>query len=547
MPVTDLKQPSSLSEPKAETPTYLKQISGRQNTIQPLTKRSYQILQKKLTNVKTKFASNTHVDTKGLKLGLLNDRPKIPRTIGLKMTDLTESYSQQMWALVTAALSIDKDEETPFGPELEGVLETSRAMAKRFQEAVDEIERCYAFLREESSRVVTDVAQALNTRGDVGQETKRQLFDAYFKRYLIDHERLGFKDVLTPKHILLPLLKGKSVYRNKAKTLQFLTTVSTKTDRSTLRIDIIKTKSGTSIQMLCQVQPKFESRIYSDHAGFVCVFSNTHSPPLFIYYHSLEHGHQHTNTRIAQNYGAFSGHSMAVQGTGTIDTENPVTLAIHNPRDAYVDHLHEELDWLITLSNKHNGNVLVVIGECTSAIHEGVLDLVLAMEQDKTDWSKLGRVSPSKIRVHGAPTTAAGYDLKLINASKPRYQQGKPAQGLGVHALMGYLFINTRDQTPRVSVTANMLTLTGDGTDQNILTVTFPNGEKHAFTHLLNGKEDALAKELGGCGYASVGGDLNNITIGTELVATHSRDESRMSMGSNSKSDQMYDKIVILK
>lgn len=147
--------------------------------------------------------------------------------------------------------------------------------------------------------------------------------------------------------------------------------------------------------------------------------------------------------------------------------------------------------------------------------------------------------------LHGAPTTALDYDLKIVNAGKPEYNNGKVVPGLGVHALMGYLFLSTRNTTPDISLEASLLTLT-DGTRQNLLTLKCPHNELHAFTHLLNGKEDALAKELKQCAYVSVGGDLNNLTLGDSLVATIDRSGTRLSLGSNSTESKMYDKIVIL-
>lgn len=46
--------------------------------------------------------------------------------------------------------------------------------------------------------------------------------------------------------------------------------------------------------------------------------------------------------------------------------------------------------------------------------------------------------------------------------------------------------------------------------------------------------------------YVSVGGDLNNITLGKALVETRDRNGTPLSMGINPGADVTYDKIVIL-
>jgi hypothetical protein len=43
-----------------------------------------------------------------------------------------------------------------------------------------------------------------------------------------------------------------------------------------------------------------------------------------------------------------------------------------------------------------------------------------------------------------------------------------------------------------------------------------------------------------------VSGDLNNISVGTDLVETVNNSQSFMAMGSNSTSSIMYDKVTIL-
>lgn len=550
MPVTKLTDVSPLSDPTATTAPLLKGISGRKGTVQPLTETSYKILSERLSRAQELSKLDPSKVGKP-KLGLLLERAKIPRAIGLKMADLTESYSQQMWALLEAALSIDKDEDEPYGPELEGMFEKSRAMAQRFQTAMEEIEQCYALLRRESRQSVLGAAKAIvSMNTDVS--TKIQLLEALFTRYNVDYRRIldvegSVKDYeFVPKQILLPLLKGRSVYRNKQNTLGYLTSVSTKTNRSKERASKAKTKNSTLVEVLYQVQPKYETSVFSDHAGFVARFACNGGRPLFVYYHSLEHGHQHTNTRTAWNFGSQSSLNMVVQGSGKVDPEESTKLSIHNHRDAYIASLFDELRALIGRASGEQGNVLVVIGECTLSIHEGVLNLVLPRVQSPTDWTKLSRISEGSVNVHGAPTLAPGYDLKIVNAGKPEYHKGKVVPGLGVHALMAYLFLNTKNSVSGLDLEASMLKLT-DGTRQNILTLKYgPRRELHAFAHLLNGKENALARELKQCGYVSVGGDLNNITVGTPLVATSDRKGTSMSVGSNSTATEMYDKIVLL-
>ena len=166
----------------------------------------------------------------------------------------------------------------------------------------------------------------------------------------------------------------------------------------------------------------------------------------------------------------------------------------------------------------------------------------------QTGLKTFKRTDENTHNVFGAPTQAPGYDLKIVNASKCEYNEDdEVVRGKGVHALMGYLFLNTKNKAPGLSLEPSLLTLKKGNTRQNLLTLKYgPKNELHAFTHLLNGKEDALANELKECGYTSVGGDLNNLNIGTELVETINRNDSQISMGSNSTSSVMYDKIVIL-
>ena len=551
MPVKPLSQSSSLTNPSAPTATFLKGMPGSAKSTRPLTESSYKLLKDRLEKQAQQSKQNSPVPNGTPKLGFLLDRARIPRAIGLKMADLTESYNQQMWALVEAAQSIEKDEEEPFGPEVEGVLEKSRQTAERFQQALAEIERCYALLREESRKVVLEGASAImGMNTDI--PTKIQLLEALFKKYNVDYRRLVDNttgavtslDELTPRQILLPLLKGKNVYRNKQKTLSYLLDFSTKKNNSKQLVTRNVTDSDTTIQMLYQVQPKYETSVFSDHAGFVASFSANGCPPLFVYYHSLEHGNQHTTTRTAWNYGSQPGFHLPVFGSDNTPSDKS-TLAIHDHRAGYLKNLPDELNALMRLASAQKGNVLVIVGECTLAIHEGILDLVLQVAQNPTDWTQIGRIPVTSVNVHGARTQALNYDLKVVNAGKPK-GDGTDDSGLGVHALMGYLFLNTQNTDPGVSLEASLLTV-GKSTRQNLLTVTYgPHDELHAFTHLLNKKENLLAEELKDCDYVSVGGDLNNITKGKPLVETRDRNGTQLSMGSNSGADVMYDKIVIL-
>jgi hypothetical protein len=222
-----------------------------------------------------------------------------------------------------------------------------------------------------------------------------------------------------------------------------------------------------------------------------------------------------------------------LQSKGEFNSDDSPKLDFHNPRRAYIDNLYEELkNALIPIASQEKGNLLVVIGECTLEIHVEVLNLVL------------GNVSLDSVNIYGAKTQAPDYDLKVVNASKSEYKNGKRVNGLGVHALMGYLFLNTKNKNTGVALEPSILTL-NDDTRQNLITINY-GGKLHAITHLLNGNENGLANELKNCGYVSVGGDLNNITVGTDLVQTCNREGTQMSMGSNSTSSTLYDKIVIL-
>jgi hypothetical protein len=278
--------------------------------------------------------------------------------------------------------------------------------------------------------------------------------------------------------------------------------------------------------MLWQVPPKHKTSVFSDHAGFIAKFRPRPEvcEPLLVYYHSLEHGHQHTNTRTAWNYGSMPSLSIPVGSE---------RMPLHDPRMAYLENMKLILDYLVEEANKVKGYVLILIGECTRSIDDGVQSRIKSMRDKELKKYNFGRV----------------------NASKREYANGlkKPTgEGQGVHALIGYL-ISPKDSKAKVELRADLLSIEENGTEvvQNILTLEYGTGnsaEKHAFTHLLNGKENSLAEALEDNGYASVGGDLNNIKkmIGKELVQTVDMTGTRMSTGSNSTVTKMYDKIVIL-
>ena len=175
MPVTKMSDVSTLSDPNETTAPLLKGISGRKKSTKPLTEKSYHFLKEKLLKQEQQFKQSNLSKGSKPKLGFMLERATIPRAIGLKMTDLTESYNQQMWNLIEAAFSIETDEDEPFGPELEGVFEKSRAMAQRFQQAMEEIERCYALLREESQKDVIKAAKTIVSMNNTDVQTKVEL------------------------------------------------------------------------------------------------------------------------------------------------------------------------------------------------------------------------------------------------------------------------------------------------------------------------------------------------------------------------------------
>lgn len=560
MPVTPMTDASELFDPSGTSAPKLEWMSGRANTVKPLTQRSYEQLVRALKKLSSGPSHTITPQKVDLKLGLLIKRSKLPRAIAVKMADLTEAYNQQLWALLESANAIESDKDEPHGPELEGVFEKSRDTAMRFQEALDGIERAFALLREESHKAVIEAVKAISSMNSDAR-TKLILMQALFNKYAINVDTVRNQDgtfsiqKTKAKHILLPLMKGQNVYRNKKSTFEYLLSFGTRANKSQNLQNQANTKNGTCIEMLHQVQPKFDTSVFSDHAGFVARFScpKTDWPPLYVYYHSLEHGQQHTSTRTAWNYGSIGGLELTTPRSG-FQGGNKGTLKVHEPRNAFLGNLHGLLGKLIETAQKEKADVLLVVGECTETIHEGILDLLLPRVQDPQNWQTLTRAPLSQVNVHGTRTQAKGFDLQVVNASKSEYDsEGERTRGQGVHALVGYLILNTANKKPGVKVEPSLLSIQKTKKKkrvevrQNIITVKYgPKDELHAFSHLLNGDEDDLAAELGNHNYITVGGDLNNLSSGTALVETVDRSGSHMSMGSNSTGSKMYDKIVLL-
>lgn len=562
MPVQKMNNVSSLFDPKVSTGPVLERMFGRQGTVKPLTERAYAQIEQGLENqrirkearqkfLKTKTGTSLTVDPK---LGFLLERAKIPRVLAQKMVDLTEGYHKQMVALIRAIDTVNDEDAELAAPELQGVFEKSRMTAERFQAAMEGIEEIYEMLRNGSREAVFDALLAIGNLS-TDTSTKRQLAGRLLTKYGIDTSFESLGDLaspsqLKPKQTLLPLMKGANVYENKQKVFEYLLSSQTKVNKSSERKNQATTDDGTVIEVMHQVQPKYNSSVFSDHAGFVAKFSRTNQdgPPLYVYYHSLEHGHQHTNTRTSWNYGSQHGLNVFRQGSGDFSPDKDKTLSVHDPRSAYVDNLHHGLlDALFQRVDSDQANLLLIVGECTLSVHEGLLDLILQFEMKDEQWE---RFPLTKNNVHGTPTKAPGYDLKVINASKTgdskEKKKKKDSDGLGVHAFMAYMFLNTQLPKPGFDLEPCLLTLK-DGTRQNMLSLTYgPNNERHAFAHLLNKKENALANELSKCGYVSVGGDLNNISVGTDLVETINNTNTFLSMGSNSTSSTIYDKITLL-
>ncbi len=507
MSVTKMSNVSPLTNPNLKTSPVLKPISGRAKTQKPLTERSYETLMNRVKKA----------NKKSMGLGFLLDRAAIPRIIAHKIANLTESYNYEMWELLSAADAINSDEDEPFGPAIEGVIEGSHATAERFQEAFDGIQACFHELDSWSRMVLEKADQAISSMGET-LKFKQMIRQDFTHRYHL-------QDDGSCSLVLLPLMKGMSVYKNREKTLSYLLNYGTQKNNSSERTSSWTTQANTQIDMVCQVQPQYKNQVFSDHAGFVAQLSPKNSPPLYVYYQSLEHGQVFTDKRTANNFGSRPRRGVNLPNSGNSNSSDFRTIPVHDPQAAFLPMIQDQLFSLLAKADHDQASVLVIVGECNEWIDKGFRDSYA------DSYTSLGN-------------SEFYFGLTYVNASKPTYKSGKLSNPLGDgrHALTGYLFVN--HLSPPVCTLEASLVKLNDGTRQNILTVKMKNSELHAFGHLLNGKEDALARELKKCGYTSVGGDLNNISTGNSIVATSS--PSHISIGSNSVEDTMFDKIVIL-
>ncbi|MGH1347957.1 MAG: hypothetical protein ACRBN8_40760 [Nannocystales bacterium] len=492
--------PSALSNPQGPTPHKIEGISGRAKTTNPLTKRSYDEIRRK----RDKLQQRTEVSERP-KLSHFLDDARIPRSIALKITELTVAYNHDLERLIDAARRHSSSVDT--APELEGRFEKSRTTAERFQKAMAGVERNYGILRTSSADAIKVAMQNIDAL-KVEDDTKIAIRNLILNKYDIDSNTFESRDTL------LPLIKGSDIDGARRQALDHLLSFPTQENKSSDRASAIVTKNGAKIEMLYQVQPSDRNmNLFSDHTGFVAGFSKVGTPPLCVYYHSLEHGHQHTHNRALRQNGSTRPSYLGSE-------------AVVNPRTGFIDKLKAEGLELLGRAKAGKGHALLIVGECTSYIDSRIRHTV--------------RDLPG----------AQPFTIQFINASKPTYGSGGGVlgQGKGVHALTGYLFVNKVVPPAAMKVEAKLIEqFDGDGsvTRQNVIAVTYA-GEKHAFTHLLNGKENELAEELAVQKYVSVGGDLNNISVGTEIVETSNRDLTYMATGSNSTGTKMYDKIVLL-
>lgn len=467
----------------------------------------------------------------------------IPRAVGVKMTELSESYSRQLMKLIKEAEIMRKTGVNLYGTEIEGGFAKSKKLAERFELAINSIEILYQNLRKESHKVMMGLWNNTDK-----EELSRENFIKIYEKYggKIESDSKNLKGVCFKKKppILLPLLKGKDVYANSYAALKTMVHVVAKENQSAERLNKATTLSEkTTIEMLYQVQPKHDMSVFSDHAGFVCKYEFEEKPPLYIYYHSLEHGQQHTDRRAAWNYGAESYLWLPVQSISKKSAEVE-RRTIQEPRLAYVGNLRVQLSYLSELAGD-KGVILIIIGECTSSIDKRVCEFLKDLTGESGMWSKAKNEETRPNVKNENLAHFKDYDYVRINASKAKESGGR-SSGLGVHALVGYI-LRKEICEGDVKVTAKLVTL--KNVKQNFISVVAGGGagrEKHAFTHLLNGEENELAKELDRCGYVSVGGDLNNLTCGKEIVETWDWKERKVSIGSNSTGTKMYDKISII-
>ena len=262
--------------------------------------------------------------------------------------------------------------------------------------------------------------------------------------------------------------------------------------------------------------------VFSDHSGFVCKYSAGGTGDLYVYYHSLEHGEQHTITGTARYFGSLPEQKISTFTKKKENTKKKDSFhSIHNPRGHYVECLKAEIKWLDEQVDGTGGEILVVIGECTKTIYQDV-------------------------KSHLRNNYSLRYQIVDINAGKPGTKDENKDGGPGVNALYGFQLIGRTGTTKHWEINAYMIKKNGCW-EQNFLGVRQEGTKpKHALAHLLNGNEDDISLGLYDGGYSSVGGDLNNISAVTELIATCNREMSRIYVGSNSSATKWYDKIVIL-
>jgi len=274
------------------------------------------------------------------------------------------------------------------------------------------------------------------------------------------------------------------------------------------------------IEMLHIVGKERGPFVFSDHSGFVSKYTAGKNDGLYVYYHSLEHGEQHTITGTARYFGSLPEQKIATFKKDKNGKIGELSRSIHNPRRHYVECLKDETEYLV--GGKEKGlEILVVIGECTQSIYNEVIE--------ELDF-----------------LTDLGYARKYINACKSSKKNENQDGGPGVNALIGIHVYPKSMSNTNWEIKAYMIKKEGEW-EQNFLGVHHRDyGTKHALAHLLNGKEDDIAIGLHDNGYVSVGGDLNKINAEEELIATCNREGSRIYIGSNSSATKWYDKIVIL-
>ena len=548
MPIGDMDITSIaiLSDPMGTACPTITGIDGEVNPTTLLSKRSYDIIvERKIKAEKHKKCSEKKGELR--KLGYIQARAVIPRAIGVKITELSESYSQQLTKLIKEAQNLWEDKVNLYGTEIEGGFAKSKITAERFERAINNIEKEFANLRMKSRNVMLNAWKTLESAmvDDGPAEGKfRDMNRKYGGDVKWDVNKNEWEFSPAPL-ILLPLLKGKDVYKNSYAALESVLNVRRNKYNSSERHNKAMTKTKkTTIEMLYQVQPKHGMSVFSDHAGFVCKYEFEGKPPLYIYYHSLEHGQEHTNRRAAWNYGSQSYLGLPVRNNEKT-SKKAQRRTIQEPRLAYVENLRVQLSYLSELAEEER-DILIIIGECTSTIDERVREFLKDLTDINGASGEANHKKTSPNVKNAKLTYLKNYDFECINASKKSWGVHGWGTGKGVHALVGYMLRHKGERD--VEVTAKMVTL-GSDVKQNFISVVARGRdweEKHAFTHLLNGCEDELAKELNRCRYVSVGGDLNNLTCGKDLVETWDREARQMSIGSNSTGRKMYDRISII-